>query len=488
MAVTLTSYNYFQDRARLGKASLATVRAMVSAVDGDLAAVQAALLVLATSPSLQSGDLSDFYVQAKDVLTTLSATNIVLVDPTFQQRINTLRPYGSELPRQLDLVSQLKQVFKTGRSIATDVFFAPLLNKPFLAVGVPVYRNGVVTYVLAAGVSPQRLSGLLAQQHFSADWIGVILDSSGTVVARTHQMERYVGTKGSPSLMARMAQVPEDAFENKTLEGIPVFAAFSKSNVSNWTVAIGIPAKTMTGELVSTLWWFVGGTVFLLLSGLAVAWAIGSRIAASIHKLIAPALALGSGKEVIIPALHLKEAEEVGNALARASAMLMEAQYKSNHDPLTGLANRALYDEILNHQIAICQRTKTTLAIVSIDLDGFKAVNDAHGHAAGDKVLCTVATRLKNAIRKSDLAARLGGDEFALILVHTGLAAAETVAAKLVNSLSGPYPIGERTLEISASVGIAVYPGSGTTFEELSRHADEAMYAAKASGKQHYAA
>ena len=103
-------------------------------------------------------------------------------------------------------------------------------------------------------------------------------------------------------------------------------------------------------------------------------------------------------------------------------------------------------------------------------------------------MLCTVATRLKNAIRKSDLAARLGGDEFALILVHTGLAAAETVAAKLVNSLSGPYPIGERTLEISASVGIAVYPGSGTTFEELSRHADEAMYAAKASGKQHYAA
>ena len=184
------------------------------------------------------------------------------------------------------------------------------------------------------------------------------------------------------------------------------------------------PHQILTNELLHTLSWLVAGTAILLLSSLALAWAIGSKIARPIHELAAPALALGSGEAVTVPSLHLREADEVGRALTRASAMLMAAQHKANHDVLTGLANRALFDEILGHQLAICRRTKTNLAIVYIDLDGFKPVNDVHGHATGDEMLCMVATRLKAAIRESDLAARLGGDEFALILLHTGLAAA----------------------------------------------------------------
>ena len=98
-----------------------------------------------------------------------------------------------------------------------------------------------------------------------------------------------------------------------------------------------------------------------------------------------------------------------------------------------------------------------------------------------------VAARLTAAIRESDLAARLGGDEFALILLHTGLADAETVARKLINSLSAPYEIGSLTLNVSASIGIAAFPESGTTSEELSQRADQAMYEAKAAGRQRFA-
>jgi diguanylate cyclase (GGDEF)-like protein len=190
---------------------------------------------------------------------------------------------------------------------------------------------------------------------------------------------------------------------------------------------------------------------------------------------------------VTIPALHLREADEVGRALARASAMLMAAQHRANHDILTGLANRALFDEILSHQLAICRRTNRDLAIVYIDLDGFKPVNDVHGHATGDEVLCMVAARLKSSIRESDLAARLGGDEFALILVNTGLEAAQVLAHKLMEALSLPYAVGTLKLEISASIGIACYPDSGTALEALSLRADEAMYKAKAAGKRRYA-
>jgi diguanylate cyclase (GGDEF)-like protein len=488
VVATLIALNYYHDHAALGQASKITARAMMSVVDAELAGVQGALLALSTSPSLQTGDLATFYRQAKSVLETQAAINIVLLDRTFQQRVNTLRPYGSALPLEKSPSQQLKQVFITGRSVTTDIFIGPVTKKPFIAVAVPVYRDGIIVYVLAAGIEPDRLAGLLSQQNLSADWIGVILDSSGTIVARTHQMERFIGTKGAATLLQRMAEVPEDAFENVTREGIPVLAAYSKSATTNWTLALGIPVRTLTNELVITLWWFVDGTTLLLLCSLAVAFAIANSIALPIHKLVAPALALGSGEEVTVQPLQLKEAEEVGQALTRASLMLMEAQHRSNHDPLTGLANRALFDKILSHQFAICKRAKTSLAIVYVDLDGFKQVNDANGHAAGDEMLCIVATRLRNAIRESDLAARLGGDEFGLILAHADLAAAKIVAAKLIKSLSGPYPIGEHILQISASIGIAVYPESGTTIEALTAHADEAMYKAKAAGKHCYAA
>jgi diguanylate cyclase (GGDEF)-like protein len=284
-----------------------------------------------------------------------------------------------------------------------------------------------------------------------------------------------------------MAQVPEDSLETNTVEGIPVVMVFSRSAVSNWTMAIGIPRKNLTDRLAQTLGWLVAGTALLLLSSLALAWAIGSRIASSIHELAAPALALGSGEAVTVPPLRLKEADEVGRALTRASGMLMAAQHRANHDALTGLANRSLFDAMLSHQLAICKRTNANLAIFYIDLDGFKSVNDAHGHATGDEVLRTVATRLEHGLRESDVVARLGGDEFAVILANAGLAAAQRVAAKLIDALSASYSIGSLTLDISASIGISAYPESGTTCEALSRRADEAMYKAKAAGKRTYA-
>jgi diguanylate cyclase (GGDEF)-like protein len=168
--------------------------------------------------------------------------------------------------------------------------------------------------------------------------------------------------------------------------------------------------------------------------------------------------------------------------------MLAASQHQANHDPLTGLANRALFDEILGHQLAICKRTEAPLSLVCIDLDGFKPVNDVHGHATGDELLCMVAARIKESIRASDLAARLGGDEFAVILLHAGSENAQTVAAKLMQALSAPYTIGPLAIVISASVGVAGYPEEGTSSEALAAHADRAMYAAKAAGRRPLAA
>jgi len=486
MVVGLISYNSYKDRLALTQGSLATARAMMSAVDREVAGVQAGLFALATSPHLVTNDLSAFYDQAKIVLKNQNARNIFLVDPTFQQVVNTLRPYGSELPSEARHPS-ITQIFKTGLPVTTDLLIGGVSKVPLIVVAVPVRRDGGVPYVLAASIRPEQLVLLLTQQRLSADWIGVIFDSTGTIIARTHQMERFLGMKGTSAVIARIAETEEDTIEVISVEGIPILSVFSRSTVLNWTVAIGIPSIILTRDLWNTLLWLVGGTAVLLLSSLAVAWAIGSRIAGPIRQLAAPALALGSGEEVIVPSLRLREADEVGKALTRASAMLMAAHHRANHDVLTGLANRALFDEILTHQLAICERNQTNLSIVCVDLDGFKAVNDVHGHANGDGVLCAVAARLQQAIRASDLAARMGGDEFALILINAGADAAETVAAKLIDSLAAPYHLGLLTLDLSASIGIATYPESGATSEALLLRADDAMYKAKSMGKRCYA-
>lgn len=485
MVAGLITHDYYRGRQELTRVSLGTARAIVSALDRDLAGVQAALIALSTSPSLTSDDLFSFYDQAQDVLKSQKANNILLFDQTFQQRLNTLRPFASKLPFITN--PELQGVFKTGQPVTTSLYAGNVAKQPIIAVAVPVQRGGTAIYVLAAAILPERLSALLKQQRLGEGWISVILDKSGTIVARSHQMEQFVGTKGAPSMIARMVDVAEGSLETMSVEGIPILATFSRSAVSNWTVAIGIPTSILTNELLSTLAWLVAGMTILLLGSLAFAWSIGSKIARPIHQLAAPALALGSGVAVAVPPLHLREADEVGRALTRASAMLMASQHRANHDVLTGLANRALFEEILVHQLAICRRTSAKLAIAYIDLDGFKPVNDLHGHATGDEVLRMVAARLTAAIRESDVAARLGGDEFALILLHTGAADAETVARKLIAGISAPYVIDSLTLHVSASIGIAVYPESGTTSEALSQRADEAMYEAKAAGRQRFA-
>jgi len=185
-----------------------------------------------------------------------------------------------------------------------------------------------------------------------------------------------------------------------------------------------------------------------------------------------------------VPSLNLKEADEVGQALTRASRMLLDAQHQADHDRLTSLPNRSLFTEVADSQLAVCRDSDTKIAILYIDFDGFKSVNDAHGHATGDELLCVIAARLRNAIRGSDLAARLGGDEFAVLLVGLRLETAAAVARELVELLSLPYPIGRLTLHISASIGVAEYPGAGTSIEALLASADRAMYRAKAAGKR----
>jgi diguanylate cyclase (GGDEF)-like protein/PAS domain S-box-containing protein len=153
------------------------------------------------------------------------------------------------------------------------------------------------------------------------------------------------------------------------------------------------------------------------------------------------------------------------------------------HDGLTSLPNRALFRDRLQQALSRSGRARTALAVLLVDLDGFKQVNDSLGHDAGDQLLQAVAERFESANRPSDTLARLGGDEFALLLEGAQEANAVAVAKRLLAVLSEPVRIAGRELVTGASIGIALHPGGAGQAEELVRHADLAMYAAKEAGR-----
>jgi len=161
--------------------------------------------------------------------------------------------------------------------------------------------------------------------------------------------------------------------------------------------------------------------------------------------------------------------------------------YHAYHDILTGLPNRILFKDRLGLAMSQCKRDKTELAVMFLDLDRFKRVNDTFGHAKGDELLQQVVIRLKEAIRGGDTLARLGGDEFTLVLPSLrGRQDAEAVAAKILDNLREPFQIDGQLIHISVSIGIVIYPGDGDSIEELLRHADIAMYQVKSLVKDGY--
>ena len=181
-----------------------------------------------------------------------------------------------------------------------------------------------------------------------------------------------------------------------------------------------------------------------------------------------------------------QETRQLRVALARSQSELQgiragerQARHSAQHDGLTQLPNRGFFENRLHHALAE-RASDQVLALLFLDLDDFKQVNDIHGHAAGDILLRVVAARLNQAVRKEDVVCRLGGDEFACLLPGLGQEKQLTqLASKLVESVAAPCHLQSYKLTVRPSIGIAVCPQHGTTGAELLAHADAAMYRAK---------
>jgi diguanylate cyclase (GGDEF)-like protein/PAS domain S-box-containing protein len=173
--------------------------------------------------------------------------------------------------------------------------------------------------------------------------------------------------------------------------------------------------------------------------------------------------------------------------VSSARVLALRMSYLAQHDSLTDLPNRTLLNDRLNRAIILAQRHRQRLAVLFLDVDRFKHINDSVGHLIGDRLLQSLGQRLLNGVRNSDTVSRQGGDEFAILLSElTHAADAAVIAGKLLVALSAPHRIDHHDLEVTVSIGIANYPDDGADAETLMQRADFAMYHAKDSGRNNY--
>ncbi len=255
-------------------------------------------------------------------------------------------------------------------------------------------------------------------------------------------------------------------------------------------------------ELGKTLTWVTVGTIFVTLSALLVA--INTLMVRPLKKLLSAVGAIRDGN--LTPDIALSSRDELGQLVQSFQDMgrslhksRQKIEHLAYHDSLTGLPNRLLFREFLQHMIALARRESNKMAVLFLDLDNFKRVNDTLGHQIGDQLLEEMAVRLKSALRAEDFVykesyeetsevlARLGGDEFIILLpkVDDSRDAAK-VASRILEMMREPFRIDGHELYNSTSIGITLFPNDGTEVNDLIKRADVAMYHAKEQGRNNY--
>jgi diguanylate cyclase (GGDEF)-like protein len=247
------------------------------------------------------------------------------------------------------------------------------------------------------------------------------------------------------------------------------------------------------------MWWLVAAQVVV---GVVVLLGVLSlRLLRPIHRLKQQASTLAARETM--PALVWRQRDELGQlgqhlntVRARIQELFEELEAKNSqlskmamYDHLTGLPNRTLFRELFQHESAMARRQNDSCALLFIDLDRFKAVNDSMGHAAGDELLLGISQRLTATLRESDIVCRVSGDEFLVLLTQAGQGEQVSITVeRLLRAIQAPMllPRAASTAQVSASIGIALYPADGDDFETLARCADLAMYKSKDMGKGRY--
>jgi signal transduction histidine kinase/ActR/RegA family two-component response regulator len=305
-----------QKRSAVEVGGVETARALMNAVDRELASAITTLRALATSRSLERDDLATFHEDARRLLASQTGwVTIVLVDAAGTLRVDATIPYGQPLPPLRERES-LEEVVRTGAPAIGAVTYGPLLRVYAAPVRVPVNRNGRVAYALTGVIEAGAVGALLGRQRLPSAWVGTVFDAKDSVVARTRGHEEFVGRPISPEFRRLLATSNQGWAVSHTLEGAPVYTAFSRSPVTGWGVGLGIPTAAVDAPLRRSLWALAAGGAALLVASVVGSVLVGRRIARPIAALSAAARAFGDRDEAPLAIPRGGPAEVVAAARA----------------------------------------------------------------------------------------------------------------------------------------------------------------------------
>ncbi|MDP2282728.1 MAG: diguanylate cyclase [Pseudohongiella sp.] len=514
VAITLYIREYLIAREQITNNLISTARAMVQTVDGQLVRALDVAQTLASFGGHDYTDFVGFQNWARRIITETNAgINVVLSDRNGLQLLNTLVPL-EELPVLMDPPSYIEQVFSLAQPQITPIFTGALLQRPVLSVNVPVIFNDEAIYSLSIGILPSSFDHILKAQNFPDAWVAGIFDNTGTIVARTLQPELFVGQKGAADYIANINSDLEGWTQSATLEGIPVTSVWSRSATTNWSVGIGIPTGQLERDLRQRMIWLGVIILSMLLIAVLLAYRVASLIADSVRELRVPAAALGHGDDVHMPELRIVETAQVASDIKVAAELLrnresellqaresylqqleftveqrtselrlanQQLELLALTDVMTGLSNRNAANARLRQAFVSFKRSGKQYAVLFLDIDQFKKVNDSYGHETGDQVLKQLAQTLQHSVRSNDFVARFGGEEFLALLEDCDLAAAVLVAEKIRTTVATQvFPL---VAHVSISIGIAMVKPDDASEDDAVRRADGALFQAKSDGR-----
>ena len=278
-----------------------------------------------------------------------------------------------------------------------------------------------------------------------------------------------------------------DAVISTDTEGRVTFLNQAATTLTGW------PADEASGKLLSDIFHIVNETTRQkIINPVDLVLKEGKKILLANHTVLISRDGTEYNIEESAAPIYLKEGSLLGCVLVfhdvtEKHRLLNAVRWQAGHDGLTGLPNRALLADRFERALASAHRQKCLLSICLMDLDGFKLVNDRYGHELGDQLLVEVAGRLTRSVRGEDTVARLGGDEFVLLLGDLNdIDETELALKRILAEVSAPYLIEGKTVEVSASIGVSVYPLDDADPDTLLRHADQAMYQAKQAGRHSF--
>lgn len=369
-----------------------SAHATASAVDSEIGRLLAVLTTLSTTPALQQHDLAAFYARASVAVAGEPGRRINLYDPSGITLVNTMMPYGSPLPPSSDQET-IRRVAQTGAPAVSNLFMSPLTHAAVINVYVPVFQNDRVAYVLAMVVPPDGIQHLLEGQKLPAGWFLVLIDRTGTIVARTLNPEQTLGQPAVPGFVRAVRQASEGIVDTDRIEGAPVHLAFARAEMSGWTVGLWADSAVFNAPLRQSATVFAVGAFLLLGATYGFAMFYSRRISGPVATLSTLAEQVGRGESPAAVRLDLKEAQDAADQL-HAAAEILAAHSAERESLLASLEQRvqARMHELAEseqRQHAIAQYARSLLEasldpLVTISADGkITDVNEATIKATG---------------------------------------------------------------------------------------------------------